>query len=59
MGTRTFQSLERQGRGVGHPTPSSADFKEKVKLYLCSALAFMFCSRVKFTLPLPLKGNVI
>jgi len=28
--------LERPGRGVDHPPPSSAEVKEKVELYLCS-----------------------
>jgi hypothetical protein len=33
-----FRWLKRPGRGVDHPPPSSADFKERVELYLCPPL---------------------
>jgi hypothetical protein len=36
MGTGSFPGLKRPGRGVDHPPPSSAEVKEKVKLYLYS-----------------------
>jgi hypothetical protein len=35
MGTGYFPGVERLGRGVDHPPPSSADVKERVQLYLC------------------------
>jgi len=36
MGTGTFPGVKRPGRGVDHPLPSSAEVKERVKLYLYS-----------------------
>jgi len=30
MGTGSFQGVKRPGRGVEHPTPSSAEVKERV-----------------------------
>jgi len=36
MGTGSFPGVKRPGRGVGHPTPYSADVKETVELYLYS-----------------------
>ena len=33
---RVFPGIKRPGRGVGHPTPSSAEVKERVQLYLYS-----------------------
>jgi hypothetical protein len=42
--------LSDRGRGVDHPSPSSARVKERVGLYLHSAIwDFMTCSRVNFT----------
>jgi hypothetical protein len=32
MGTGFFAEVKRPGRGVDHPTPSSAEVKESVKL---------------------------
>ena len=37
MGTESFPGAKRQRRGVGHPTPSSVEVKERVELYLYSA----------------------
>jgi hypothetical protein len=34
--TGSFPEVKRPGRGVDHPTPSSAEVKERVELYLCS-----------------------
>ena len=34
MGTGSLPGLKRPGRGVGYPTPSSAEVKERVELYL-------------------------
>jgi hypothetical protein len=36
MGTGSFSGVKRPGRGVDHPPPSSAEVKERVKLYLYS-----------------------
>jgi len=34
MGTGSFLGVKRPGRGVDHPSPSSAEVKERVQLYL-------------------------
>jgi hypothetical protein len=47
-----FPGVERLGRGVHHPPPSSAEVKESVELYLNPpphVWAVMACSRVNFT----------
>ena len=36
MGTWSFSGVERPGRGVDHPTPSSAEVKERGELYFYS-----------------------
>jgi hypothetical protein len=36
MGTVSFLEVKRSGRGVDHPSSSSAEVKEKVELYLYS-----------------------
>jgi len=36
MGTGAFLGVRRQGHGVDHPPPSSAEVKERVELYLYS-----------------------
>jgi len=36
MGTRFFPGVKRPGRGADHPTPSGAELKERVELYLYS-----------------------
>jgi len=36
MGTGYFPGVNRLGRGVDHPPPSSAEVKERVELYLYS-----------------------
>jgi len=36
MGTGFFPGVNRLGHGVDHPPPSSAEVKERVKLYLYS-----------------------
>jgi len=36
MGTGSFLGVKRPGRGVDHPTPPSAEVKERVELYLYS-----------------------
>jgi len=48
-GYRVFPGgKKRLGRGVDHPPPTSAEFKERVELYLYSPWAFVACSRVNF-----------
>jgi hypothetical protein len=51
MGTGSFRGIKRPERGVDHPTPSSAEVKEKAELPLW---AFVACSRVNFTFLLDL-----
>ena len=36
VGFGSFQGVERPGRGVVHPSSSSAEVKERVELYVCS-----------------------
>ena len=36
MDTASFAEFKRQGRGVIHPSPSSAEVKDRVQLYLFS-----------------------
>jgi len=36
IGTGSFPGVKRPGRGFDHPTPSSAEVKETVELYLYS-----------------------
>jgi hypothetical protein len=36
MGTGYFPRLKRPGSGVGHSTPSIAEVKERIELYLYS-----------------------
>jgi hypothetical protein len=36
MGTGSFPGVKRPGRGVDHQTPSSAEVKERVELYIYS-----------------------
>jgi hypothetical protein len=36
LGTGSFPEVKRPGRGVDHPTPLSAEVKERVELYLYS-----------------------
>jgi hypothetical protein len=44
-----FSGGERSGCGVDHTSPSGAEVKERVELYLCSPLwPFMACYRVNF-----------
>jgi len=33
MGTRSFLGIKRPGYGIDHPPPSSAEVKERVKVY--------------------------
>jgi hypothetical protein len=38
MGTRSFSGVKQPGHGIDHPSPSNAEVKEKVELYLYSLL---------------------
>jgi hypothetical protein len=50
MDTGSFPGVKRPGRGVKHSTPSSAEVKEKLEIYLYSLMwAFVASSRVTFT----------
>jgi hypothetical protein len=40
MGTWSFPRVDRPGRSVDHPPPSSVEVKERVELYLSSPLGF-------------------
>jgi hypothetical protein len=53
MGTRSFLGGKRLGRGNDHPTPSSAEVKERVELYLNSPSGPPW-PVLRSTLPLPL-----
>jgi hypothetical protein len=44
MDTRSFPGVNRLGRVVAHPPPSSTTVKDRVELYLYST--FVACSRV-------------
>ena len=37
MGTVSFPGINRPGRGIDHPPPSTAEIKERVELYLYSS----------------------
>jgi len=39
MGTVSFLYVKRPERGVDHPSPSSAEFKENVETYIYSSLS--------------------
>ena len=43
MGTGSFPGVNRPGRGVDHPPPSSAEVKEREELYLYCTWAFVAC----------------
>jgi len=47
-GTWTFPVVKLPGCVVEHPSPSSAEVKETVKLYICSASGAFGLSRVNF-----------
>ena len=36
MGAGSFRGVKRPGRGVDHPSPSSAEVEGRVELYICS-----------------------
>jgi len=36
MGTSSFPGVKKPGRGIDHTSPSSAEVKERVELYLYS-----------------------
>jgi len=39
MGSGSFPGVKRPGRGVNHPTPSSAEVKKRVELWLVGETA--------------------
>jgi hypothetical protein len=49
MGTGSLPGVKRPGRGVDHPPASSAEVKERVKVYIYSPMALVECSWVTFT----------
>jgi hypothetical protein len=58
MGTGSFQGVKRPGRGVYHPSPSSAEVKERVEIYLYS-LSGPSWPVLGRTLPLPLVPKML
>jgi hypothetical protein len=56
MGAGTFPEVKRPGRGVDHPSPFSAEVKERVELYLYSPSGPSW-PVLRSTLPLPLRGD--
>jgi hypothetical protein len=59
MGPWSFSGVKQPGRGIDHPSTSSAEVKERVELHLHLPLwAFMTCSRVNFTLSFNLYHTV-
>jgi len=52
MGSGSFPGVKRPGRGVDHPPPSSAEVKERVKVYLYSSSGPSW-PVLWWTLPLP------
>jgi hypothetical protein len=49
MGTGSFPGIKQPGRDVDHPSPPSAEIKERVELHLYFPSAFVFCARINFT----------
>ena len=57
--TRFYPEVKRPECGVYHPTPSSAEVKERIELYFYSPFwAFVACFRVKFTFTFTFKSYV-
>jgi len=52
MGTGSFPGVKRPGRGVDHPSPPSAEVKERVQLYLYSPSGSSW-PVIRWPLPLP------
>jgi hypothetical protein len=52
MGTGSYPGVKRPGRGADHPSPSSAEVKERVELYLYSPCGHLW-PVVGWALPLP------
>jgi hypothetical protein len=53
MGAGSFQGVRRPGSGVDHPSPSSAEVKERVKLYIYLPSGSSW-HVIGWTVPLPL-----
>jgi len=45
MGTSSFPGVKQLGLSVNHPSPSSAEVKERIKLY-CYASSLLFHGRL-------------
>ena len=55
----SFAGVSRQGCGIDHPPPSSAEVNERIQLYLCSpSWAFMVCCMKNVIFTLPLSANL-
>ena len=59
MGTGSYPGVKRPGRGVDHPSRSSAEVKERLKLYIYFFFwAFLDSSNVNFTFNLYLSYSL-
>jgi len=58
MGIGSFVGVNRPGRGVDHPPPSSTEVKKKSRaVHLLPLWAFVACSRVVFSTAGPRPGT--
>jgi len=54
----TVPVLKQPGCGADHPSPSSAEVKERVKLYIYSASGPLCLPRVNFTFTKPFSARI-
>jgi len=56
MGAVSFPEVERPGRGVDHTSPSSAEVKKRIEIYVYSPSGLSW-PVLRSTLPLPVRGD--